>query len=119
MIPGEILTDDGELELNAGRETSTVTAANTGDRPVQVDAHFHFFEVNEALSFERERGFRLNIAAGTAVHFEPAQGRTVELVVLAGGRIVYGGAVTLAGRRRKTAGDMCLLRRRTDSGRAR
>ncbi|NPT62401.1 urease subunit beta [Paraburkholderia elongata] len=92
MIPGEILTEHGDIELNAGRETITVTAANTGDRPVQVGSHFHFFEVNEALSFERERarGFRLNIAAGTAVRFEPGQERTVELVALAGDRIVYG-----------------------------
>ncbi|WP_028226057.1 urease subunit beta [Paraburkholderia ferrariae] len=92
MIPGEMLIDDGEIELNAGRETVTVTVANTGDRPVQVGSHFHFYEVNDALSFEREaaRGFRLNIAAGTAVRFEPGQERTVELVALAGERAVYG-----------------------------
>ncbi|HEY1612055.1 MAG TPA: urease subunit beta [Paraburkholderia sp.] len=92
MIPGELLIDDGEIELNAGRETVTVTVANTGDRPVQVGSHFHFYEVNDALSFDREaaRGFRLNIAAGTAVRFEPGQERTVELVALAGGRVVYG-----------------------------
>jgi urease subunit beta len=92
MIPGELLIDDGEIELNAGRETVTVTVANTGDRPVQVGSHFHFYEVNDALSFEREaaRGFRLNIAAGTAVRFEPGQTRTVELVALAGARVVYG-----------------------------
>ncbi|HTR06008.1 MAG TPA: urease subunit beta [Paraburkholderia sp.] len=92
MIPGEMLIDDGEIELNAGRETVTVTVANTGDRPVQIGSHFHFYEVNEALSFEREaaRGFRLNIAAGTAVRFEPGQERTVELVALAGERAVYG-----------------------------
>ncbi|MBB2932207.1 MULTISPECIES: urease subunit beta [Paraburkholderia] len=92
MIPGEMLIDDGEIELNAGRETVTVTVANTGDRPVQIGSHFHFYEVNAALSFDREaaRGFRLNIAAGTAVRFEPGQERTVELVALAGDRAVYG-----------------------------
>ncbi|MFX1684354.1 urease subunit beta [Paraburkholderia sp. A1RO-5L] len=92
MIPGEMLIDDGEIELNAGRETVTVTVANTGDRPVQVGSHYHFYEVNEALSFEREaaRGFRLNIAAGTAVRFEPGQERTVELVAFAGERAIYG-----------------------------
>ena len=92
MTPGEILCAEGEIELNAGRETVTVTVANTGDRPVQIGSHFHFYEVNEALSFEREtaRGFRLNIAAGTAVRFEPGQERTVELVAFAGERAVYG-----------------------------
>ena len=92
MIPGEMLIDDGEIELNAGRPTITVTVANTGDRPVQIGSHFHFHEVNDALSFDREaaRGFRLNIAAGTAVRFEPGQERTVELVALAGDRAVYG-----------------------------
>ena len=92
MIPGEILTDDGEHELNAGRTTVTVTVSNTGDRPVQIGSHYHFYEVNPALSFDREaaRGFRLNIAAGTAVRFEPGQERTVELVALAGNRVVYG-----------------------------
>ncbi|HEY3539288.1 MAG: urease subunit beta [Trinickia sp.] len=92
MIPGEILTEPGDIELNAGRETLTLTVANTGDRPVQIGSHFHFYEVNAALSFERERarGFRLNIAAGTAVRFEPGQERTVELVALAGDRTVYG-----------------------------
>ncbi len=92
MIPGEMLIDDGEIELNAGRPTVTVTVANTGDRPVQIGSHFHFYEVNDALSFDREaaRGFRLNIAAGTAVRFEPGQERTVELVALAGDRAVYG-----------------------------
>lgn len=92
MIPGELITDDGELELNAGRETVSVTVANTGDRPVQVGSHFHFYEVNTALTFDREkaRGFRLNIASGTAVRFEPGQERTVELVALAGDRVVYG-----------------------------
>jgi urease subunit beta len=92
MIPGEILTDGDEIELNAGRQTVTLTVANTGDRPVQVGSHYHFYEVNAALAFDREkaRGFRLNIAAGTAVRFEPGQERTVELVALAGKRVVYG-----------------------------
>jgi urease subunit beta len=92
MIPGELITDDGELELNAGRATVTVTVSNTCDRPVQVGSHYHFYEVNTALAFDREaaRGFRLNIAAGTAVRFEPGQERTVELVALAGDRVVYG-----------------------------
>jgi urease subunit beta len=92
MNPGEIITQPGEIELNAGRATITLSAANTGDRPIQVGSHFHFYEVNEALHFDREkaRGFRLNIAAGTAVRFEPGQERTIELVELAGDRIVYG-----------------------------
>jgi urease subunit beta len=92
MIPGEIITGAGEIELNAGRKTITLTAANTGDRPIQVGSHFHFYEVNSALHFERDqsRGFRLNITAGTAVRFEPGQKRTIELVELAGDRIVYG-----------------------------
>ncbi|MGO4811266.1 urease subunit beta [Cupriavidus sp. 2MCAB6] len=92
MIPGELMPAEGEIELNAGRPTVSVTVANTGDRPVQVGSHFHFYETNPALDFDREatRGFRLNIAAGTAVRFEPGQSRTVELVALAGARIVYG-----------------------------
>jgi urease subunit beta len=92
MIPGELLVAAGELELNVGRRTVRVAVANTGDRPIQVGSHFHFFETNEALRFERAaaRGFRLNIAAGTAVRFEPGQEREVELVALAGDRIVYG-----------------------------
>ena len=92
MIPGEMLIDDGEIELNAGRATVTVTVANKGDRPVQVGSHYHFYEVNDALTFDRDaaRGFRLHIAAGTAVRFEPGQERTVELVALAGERAVYG-----------------------------
>jgi len=92
MIPGEIFTKPGELELNAGRPTVTVTVANTGDRPVQVGSHFHFFEVNAALDFDRAkaRGFRLDIAAGTAVRFEPGQARTVQLVEYSGARKVYG-----------------------------
>ena len=92
MIPGELLVAPGDIELNAGRETVRVTVANTGDRPIQVGSHFHFFEVNDALRFDRgrARGFRLNIAAGTAVRFEPGQEREVELVALGGDRIVYG-----------------------------
>jgi urease subunit beta len=92
MIPGEIITFPGEIELNAGRGTVTLTVANTGDRPIQVGSHFHFFEVNDALRFDRgkARGFRLNIIAGTAVRFEPGQERTVELVELAGDRVIYG-----------------------------
>ncbi|WP_347248675.1 urease subunit beta [Zoogloea sp.] len=92
MIPGEIDTLDGELELNVGRSTLTLTVANTGDRPIQVGSHYHFAETNPALDFDRAaaRGFRLNIAAGTAVRFEPGQTRTVELVALAGDRKVFG-----------------------------
>ena len=92
MIPGEVLTQDGDVELNVGRVTISVAVANTGDRPIQVGSHFHFFEVNAALSFDRAaaRGFRLSIPAGTAVRFEPGQSRTVELVALAGDRVVYG-----------------------------
>jgi urease subunit beta len=92
MIPGETITENGDIELNVGRKTITVTVANRGDRPIQVGSHFHFYEVNTALDFQREqaRGYRLNIAAGTAVRFEPGQQRTVELVELAGDRIVYG-----------------------------
>ena len=92
MIPGEVKTKPGDIELNAGRKTITVKVSNTGDRPVQVGSHYHFFETNAALSFDRAqaRGFRLNIAAGTAVRFEPGQERTVELVELAGDRTVYG-----------------------------
>jgi urease subunit beta len=92
MIPGELLVDKGEIELNVDRATVSITVANSGDRPVQVGSHFHFFEVNEALQFARDQayGFRLNIAAGTAVRFEPGQERTVELVALAGDRKVYG-----------------------------
>jgi urease subunit beta len=92
MIPGEIKVAAGSIEINKGRETVTLEVTNTGDRPIQVGSHYHFFETNEALGFDRAkaRGFRLNIAAGTAVRFEPGQMRTVELVALAGDRIVYG-----------------------------
>ncbi len=92
MIPGEFLISPGELELNAGREQIELTVDNTGDRPIQVGSHYHFFETNAALAFDRTRarGFRLDIAAGTAVRFEPGQRRTVRLVALAGERKVYG-----------------------------
>ncbi|MEA5448187.1 MAG: urease subunit beta [Leptolyngbya sp. DLM2.Bin27] len=92
MIPGELLPAEGEIELNAGKETVTLAVANTGDRPIQVGSHFHFFEVNAALSFERDRarGMRLDIPAGTAVRFEPGDERDVTLVPLAGERRVYG-----------------------------
>jgi urease subunit beta len=92
MIPGEIFPAEGSIEINAGRRTVRVAVANTGDRPVQVGSHYHFFETNDALHFDRAaaRGFRLNIPAGTAVRFEPGQSREVELVELAGSRTVYG-----------------------------
>jgi urease subunit beta len=92
MIPGEIVTDPGHVEINVGRETRRLTVANTGDRPIQVGSHYHFFETNRSLQFDRElaRGFRLHVAAGTAVRFEPGQQRDVELVALDGARRVYG-----------------------------
>jgi len=92
MIPGELISADGEIELNVGRKTVTVEVANMGDRPIQVGSHYHFYEVNPALKFEKEktRGFRLNIAAGTAVRFEPGQTREVELVEFAGKKEIYG-----------------------------
>jgi len=92
MIPGEIKVAAGEIELNKDRETVVLKVTNTGDRPIQVGSHYHFYETNDALRFERKvtYGFRLNIAAGTAVRFEPGQERTVELVALAGDRKVYG-----------------------------
>jgi urease subunit beta len=92
MIPGEMKVADGEIELNVGRKTLTLAVTNSGDRPIQVGSHYHFFETNEALKFDRKktRGFRLNIAAGTAVRFEPGQSRTVELVAISGGRKIYG-----------------------------
>ena len=92
MIPGELRVADGDIELNTGRNTVTVKVSNTGDRPVQIGSHYHFYEVNEALRFERERtrGYRLNIASGTAVRFEPGQERTVELVEYAGAKVGYG-----------------------------
>jgi urease subunit beta len=92
MTPGEYFIDDGEIELNVGRTTLTIKVANSGDRPIQVGSHYHFYETNEALEFERAAtlGFRLNIPAGTAVRFEPGQERTVELVAFGGDRRVYG-----------------------------
>src|SRR6187402_3574635 len=92
MIPGEVFTVAGDIELNKGAPAVTLEVTNTGDRPIQVGSHYHFFETNEALRFDRAKayGFRLNIAAGTAVRFEPGQARTVELVALAGDRKVYG-----------------------------
>lgn len=99
MIPGEMWVEDGELALNADRPTVTITVSNTGDRPVQVGSHYHFFETNPGLDFDRAatRGFRLNIPAGTAVRFEPGQSRTVELVALTGDRIVHGFQAAIAG----------------------
>jgi len=92
MIPGEIMTAGGEIELNAGRPTLRLEVANTGDRPIQVGSHYHFFETNPALRFDRAkaRGYRLDIPAGTAVRFEPGQTREVTLVEVAGGRTIYG-----------------------------
>lgn len=92
MIPGEIITREGEITLNEGRTTISLEVENNGDRPIQVGSHYHFFETNQALKFDRDaaRGFRLNIAAGTAVRFEPGQRRTVELVAYAGDRRVFG-----------------------------
>lgn len=92
MIPGELIVKPGEIELNAGRTTLKVKVANTGDRPIQIGSHYHFYEVNEALKFKREetKGMRLNIPAGTAVRFEPGDEREVELVTLAGSREIYG-----------------------------
>lgn len=92
MIPGEVIPADGEIELNAGLKSVSVSVANTGDRPIQVGSHYHFYEVNPALDFDREatRGFRLDIPAGTAVRFEPGQSRSVELVEYQGSRIIYG-----------------------------
>src|SRR5215813_2804441 len=92
MIPGEVITQAGEIELNAGRKSIKLRVANTGDRPIQVGSHYHFFETNPALKFERAkaRGMRLDIPAGTAVRFEPGQTRQVTLVALAGRRVIYG-----------------------------
>lgn len=92
FIPGELIVDKGEIALNEGRETVSIRVENSGDRPVQVGSHYHFYETNPALKFDREatKGFRLNIASGTAVRFEPGQDREVELVAYAGNRIVYG-----------------------------
>jgi len=92
MIPGEIITQDGAITLNSGRDVLTLKITNTGDRPVQVGSHFHFYETNEALAFDREatKGFRLDIPAGTAVRFEPGQAREVDLVAYQGKREIYG-----------------------------
>jgi urease subunit beta len=100
MIPGEFRIVAGDIEINAGRKTVTVKVVNSGDRPIQVGSHYHFYETNDALRFERKAayGFRLNIASGTAVRFEPGQERTVELVALAGDRRVYGFTGAVMGR---------------------
>lgn len=99
MIPGEMNIAKGEITLNAGRETVTINVSNKGDRPIQIGSHYHFYETNEALSFDRQLayGFRLNIASGTAVRFEPGQTRTVVLVALGGDRRVYGFAGKVMG----------------------
>ncbi|WP_160255515.1 urease subunit beta [Acinetobacter indicus] len=99
MIPGEVITPDSDIEMNVGRQTLKMTVANAGDRPIQVGSHFHFYEANDALQFNREaaRGYRLNIAAGTAVRFEPGQSRDIELVALAGKCEVYGFAGRVMG----------------------
>jgi urease subunit beta len=100
MIPGEMQVAAGDLEINKGRKTVTVKVTNSGDRPIQVGSHYHFFETNEALKFERKSayGFRLNIASGTAVRFEPGQTRTVELVAVSGKREIYGFAGKVMGK---------------------
>ena len=92
MKPGEYFIDDGDIEINAGRKTISIKVSNTGDRPIQVGSHYHFYETNSALAFDRDatRGYRLNIPAGTAVRFEPGQEREVELVEYAGDKTVYG-----------------------------
>jgi urease subunit beta len=104
MIPGEYFIQDGEIELNKGRKTVTLTVANSGDRPIQVGSHYHFFETNPALKFDRKksRGMRLDIPAGTAVRFEPGQSREVTLVALAGSRTVYGFRQEVMGRLQKS-----------------
>jgi urease subunit beta len=100
MIPGEIITKDGDIILNAGRKTVTIAVTNTGDRPIQVGSHYHFFETNPALKFERKkvRGMRLDIPAGTAVRFEPGQTRDATLIPFAGGRKVYGFRAAVMGK---------------------
>ena len=105
MIPGEMFIEEGDIELNVGRKTATLKVANSGDRPIQVGSHFHFFETNPALQFERSvaYGMRLTIAAGTAVRFEPGQERTIELVALAGDRKVYGFNGKVMGKLKETA----------------
>jgi len=103
MIPGEYFVEPGEIELNNGRKTLTLTVSNTGDRPIQVGSHYHFFETNPALSFDRAktRGMRLDIAAGTAVRFEPGQSRQVTLVAVAGSRTIYGFRQAVMGKLKK------------------
>ncbi len=103
MIPGEYFIQDGEIELNKGRKSVTLTVANSGDRPIQVGSHYHFFETNPALQFDRKqaRGMRLDIPAGTAVRFEPGQTREVKLVALAGTRTVYGFRQAIMGKLEK------------------
>jgi urease subunit beta len=104
MIPGEYFIEDGEIELNKGRKGVTLAVSNTGDRPIQVGSHYHFFETNPALKFDRKkaRGMRLDIAAGTAVRFEPGQTREVNLVALAGARTVYGFRLGIMGKLQKS-----------------
>ena len=103
MIPGELFVADGDIELNTGRPALTLTVANTGDRPIQVGSHYHFYETNSALRFDREkaRGFRLDIPAGTATRFEPGQSREVTLVAVAGARTVYGFRQAVMGKLKK------------------
>jgi urease subunit beta len=103
MIPGEYFIKPGEIELNRGRKTLTLTVSNTGDRPIQVGSHYHFFETNPALKFDRAntRGMRLDIAAGTAVRFEPGQSREVTLVSVAGSRTIYGFRQAVMGKLKK------------------
>ena len=103
MIPGEYFIKPGEIELNKGRKTLTLTVANSGDRPIQIGSHYHFFETNPALKFDRAktRGMRLDIAAGTAVRFEPGQSREVTLVAVAGARTVYGFRQAIMGKLKK------------------
>ena len=100
MIPGEVFTEPGEIEINVGRATVRLKIANSGDRPIQVGSHYHFYETNPALKFDRDkaRGFRLNIAAGTAVRFEPGQQREVELVAYDGDRVIYGFNAKISGK---------------------
>jgi urease beta subunit len=118
MTPGEYLFDGPDLELNAGRPTATLEVNNTGDRPVQVGSHFHFFEVNRALVFDREAayGMRLDLPAGTAVRIEPGEVKTVRLVALAGGREVYGGSGLVNGRLDDPAVRQAALERVRDEG---
>ena len=100
MIPGEVFTPETDIEMNVGRQKIKITVANHGDRPIQIGSHFHFFEANDALHFDRTsaRGYRLNVAAGTAIRFEPGQSRDVELVALVGKREVYGFAGRVMGK---------------------